>query len=78
MADGTSENPTPRTNTNTIAKIQLVRNGIANNVCTKINNIEPIIIIVAPFPFLSYIVPKRGVNNIFPNGSSAGIVPAND
>ena len=48
-----------------------------NMVCTKIRSKEPIIIMVAPFPFLSYRFPKNGVRMMVPKGKSMGIRPAN-
>ena len=76
MAEGTKENEIPNTKTNPIATYKLFNDGIAKSRCTHNKITDPITIMLAPFPFLSYKLPKKGVKNKAPKGNNAGMNPA--
>ena len=75
MAEGTSENAMPNSRISIRATSQLSSIGMENVKWINISIMEPIIMIVAPFPLRSYKFPKNGVKRILPNGSKAGMTP---
>ena len=75
MAEGTSEKAIPNRITSTSATNQLSRNGKENVKWMHTSMIAPIIMMVAPFPFRSYRLPKNGVSRIVPNGRIEGMIP---